>query len=95
VIVDFYDKLKGVTAGYASLNYDFLDYRPSDVVRLDIFVADEPLEALATLLHESEAYRRGKEIVETLQKEIPRQQFVEGSFLELLFCPLPKAPREK
>lgn len=76
VIVDFYDKLKGVTAGYASLNYDFLDYRPSEVVRLDILVADEPLEALATLLHESEAYRRGKEIVETLAEEIPRQQFV-------------------
>lgn len=76
VIVDFYDKLKGVTAGYASLNYDFLDYRPSQVVRLDILVAEEPLEALATLLHESEAYRRGKDIVETLKEELPRQQFV-------------------
>ncbi len=76
VIVDFYDKLKGVTAGYASMNYDFLDYRASDVVRLDIYVADEPLEALATLLHTSEAQRRGKEIVETLKEELPRQQFV-------------------
>jgi GTP-binding protein LepA len=76
VIVDFYDKLKGVTAGYASLNYDFLDYRSSHVVKLDILVADEPMEAFATLLHESEAYRRGKEIVETLAEEIPRQQFV-------------------
>ncbi len=76
VIVDFYDKLKGVTAGYASLNYEFNDYRPSQVVRLNILVADEPVEALATLLHESEAYRRGKEIVETLKEELPRQQFV-------------------
>jgi GTP-binding protein LepA len=76
VIVDFYDKLKGVTAGYASLNYEFNGYRDSQVVRLDIFVADEPVEALATLLHESEAYRRGKEIVETLKEELPRQQFV-------------------
>ncbi len=76
VIVDFYDKLKGVTAGYASLNYEFSGYRPSDVVRLTILVAEEPVEALATLLHESEAYRRGKEIVETLKEELPRQQFV-------------------
>lgn len=76
VIVDFYDKLKGVTAGYASLNYEFSGYRASDVVRLSILVAEEPVEALATLLHESEAYRRGKEIVETLKEELPRQQFV-------------------
>ncbi len=76
VIVDFYDKLKGVSAGYASLNYEFTGYRPSQIVRLTILVADEPVEALATLLHESEAYRRGKEIVETLKEELPRQQFV-------------------
>jgi len=76
VIVDFYDKLKGVTAGYASLNYDFMDYRDSDVVKLTINVADEPVEALATLLHTTEAQRRGKEIVETLKEELPRQQFV-------------------
>ncbi len=76
VIVDFYDKLKGVTAGYASLNYDLMDYRPSDVVCLNILVAEEQVEALSTLLHESEAYRRGKEIIETLKEELPRQQFV-------------------
>ena len=76
VIVDFYDKLKGVTAGYASMNYEFMDYRPSEVVRLTILVADEPVEALSTLLHESEAYGRGKQIVETLKEELPRQQFV-------------------
>ncbi len=76
VIVDFYDKLKGVTAGYASLNYEFFGYRPSEVVCLTILVAEEPVEALATLLHESEAYRRGKEIVETLKEELPNQQFV-------------------
>ena len=75
VIVDFHDKLKGVTAGYASLNYEFKDYRASDIVRLDIHVAEEPSEALATLLHESEAYRRGKEIVEVLKEELPRAQF--------------------
>ncbi len=75
VIVDFYDKLKGCTAGYASLNYEFQGYRPSDVVKLVIYVAEEPVEALATLLHESEAYRRGKDIVETLKEELPREQF--------------------
>ncbi|MSR85730.1 elongation factor 4, partial [Candidatus Uhrbacteria bacterium] len=76
VIVDFYDKLKGVTAGYASMNYEFLDYQLAQIVRLDILVAEESVEALATLLHESEAYRRGKEIVETLKEELPKQQFV-------------------
>ncbi len=76
VIVDFYDKLKGVTAGYASLNYEFFGYRASELVCLTILVAEEPVEALATLLHESEAYRRGKEIVETLKEELPNQQFV-------------------
>ncbi|MCA9384270.1 MAG: translation elongation factor 4 [Candidatus Magasanikbacteria bacterium] len=75
VIVDFHDKLKGVTAGYASMNYEFKEYRPSEIVRLDIHVAEEPSEALATLLHESEAYRRGKEIVEVLKEELPRAQF--------------------
>jgi len=75
VIVDFYDKLKGVTAGYASLNYDFMDYRDSDVAKLTILVADEPVEALSTLLHSSEAHRRGKEIVEILKDELPRAQF--------------------
>ncbi len=76
VIVDFYDKLKGVTAGYASLNYELYNYRPSEIVRLTIMVAEEPVEALSTLLHESEAYKRGKEIVEVLKEELPRQQFV-------------------
>ncbi len=76
VIVDFYDKLKGATAGYASLNYEFDGYRPSSVVKLTILVADEPVEALATLLHETEAERRGREIIETLKEALPRQQFV-------------------
>ncbi|HEU0050936.1 MAG TPA: elongation factor 4, partial [Patescibacteria group bacterium] len=76
VIVDFYDKLKGVSAGYASLNYEFSEYRPSDIVRLNILVADESVEALSTLLHSSEAARRGREIVETLKEELPRQQFI-------------------
>jgi len=76
VIVDFHDRLKSATAGYASLNYEFIGYRPAPIVRLDILVAEEPVAAFATLIHESEAYRRGKEIVEVLKDTLPRQQFV-------------------
>jgi GTP-binding protein LepA len=75
VIVDFYDKLKSATAGYASLNYDFNGFRASDVIRLDIHVAEEKVEALATLLHVTEADRRGREIIATLKEELPREQF--------------------
>ena len=76
VIVDFYDKLKGVTAGYASMNYEFVDYRESKIVKLTILIAEEPVEALSILLHTSEAYAHGKRIVETLKQHLPRQQFV-------------------
>jgi GTP-binding protein LepA len=76
VIVDFHDKLKSATAGYASLNYEFAEFRPSDIIRLDILVAEEPVAAFATLIHESEAYRYGKYVVETLKESLPRQQFV-------------------
>ncbi len=76
VIVDFHDKLKSVSAGYASLSYELIGYRPAPIVRLDIVVAEEQLAAFATLIHETEAYRRGKEIVETLKEVLPRQQFV-------------------
>ncbi len=76
VIVDFHDKLKSATAGYASLNYEFLDFKPASIIRLDILVAEEVVAALATLIHESEAYRYGKYVVETLKESLPRQQFV-------------------
>ena len=67
VIVDFYDKLKSVTQGYASLNYEFTGYRSADIVRLDIHVAEELVPALSALLHRSEAEGRGRQIVETLR----------------------------
>lgn len=76
VIIDFYDKLKSFTQGYASLNYEFLAYRPAEIVLLDILVADERVPSLSVLLHESEAQVRGREIVETLKETLPRQQFV-------------------
>ncbi len=76
LLVDFYDKLKSVSSGYASLNYDFLGYEPADVVRLDILVADEKVEALSSLVYRDEAYHVGKKIVESLKETLPRQQFV-------------------
>lgn len=76
VIIDFYDKLKSVTQGYASLNYEFLDYRPGKIVRLDVLVAEERVPSLSVLLHESESQIRGREIVETLKETLDRQQFV-------------------
>ena len=76
LITDFYDKLKTVTSGYASLNYDFKDYRKTDVVKLDILIAEEPVEALSTLVWRDEAFRVGKKIVKSLKETLPRQQFV-------------------
>lgn len=76
VIVDFYDKLKSATQGYASLNYEFLEFRLGDVVRLDILIAEERVASLSSLVHKSEAEIRGREIVETLKESLPRQNFV-------------------
>ena len=76
ILTDFYDKIKSVSAGYASINYDYLDYRPADVVKLDIMVAEEPVEALATIVYRDDAFREGKEIVEILKDTLPRQMFV-------------------
>lgn len=76
VIVDFYDRLKSATQGYASLNYEVAEFRPTKIVRLDILVAEDAVPSLATLIHESEAQRRGREIVETLKETLNRQQFV-------------------
>lgn len=76
VIIDFYDRLKSATQGYASLNYELRDYRPADIVLLDIYVAEEKVPSLSTLLHESEAQSRGRDIVETLKETLAREQFV-------------------
>ncbi len=76
LITDFYDKLKTVTSGYASLNYEFKDYRDANVVKLDILIAEEPVEALASLVWRDEAFRVGKKIVESLKETLPRQQFM-------------------
>jgi GTP-binding protein LepA len=75
ILVDFYDKLKSVSSGYASLNYEFMEYRQADVVRMDILVAEEPVEALAVIVYEDEAQRIGRKICEKLKDTLERQQF--------------------
>jgi GTP-binding protein LepA len=75
VIFDFYDKLKSISRGYASLDYDFLDYRESQLVRLDILLNNEPVDALSTIVHREKAYEWGKKLCGRLRKLIPRQMF--------------------
>ena len=76
LITDFYDKLKTVTSGYGSLNYELKRYEKADVVKLDILIADDPVEALAVLVWRDEAFRVGKKIVKSLKETLPRKQFV-------------------
>ena len=75
ILLDFYDKLKSVTAGYASLAYDFLAYRRCEVERMDILVAGEPVEALANIVYQDEAHRAGRTVVDNLKEVLPRQLF--------------------
>jgi GTP-binding protein LepA len=75
ILVDFYDQVKSVSSGYASLNYEFLEYKKCEVVRLDLMVADGVVEALASIVYKDEAYRRGRVVVDKLKKILPRQMF--------------------
>ena len=75
IIIDFYDKLKSGTRGYASMDYDFAGYRASQLVKLDVLVAKQPVDALAMIVHEDDAYHRGQKLVTQLRKLIPRQMF--------------------
>jgi GTP-binding protein LepA len=76
LIVDFYDRLKSVTQGYASLDYQFDEYRADDLVKLDVLVNQEPVDALAMIVHRDDAYNKGQRLVTKLKDLIPRQQFV-------------------
>lgn len=76
LIVDFFDHLKSRTRGYASLDYQFLEYRPDVLVKLEILVNEEPVDALATIVHKDEAYHKGQAIISKLKDIIPRQLFV-------------------
>ncbi|MBP6471923.1 MAG: translation elongation factor 4 [Chloroflexi bacterium] len=75
MIVNFYDRLKSATRGYASMDYDFAGYRPSKLVKLDVLVNKQAVDALAMIVHEDDAYHRGQRLVTQLKKEIPRQMF--------------------
>ena len=76
ILTDFYDKIKSVSSGYASINYEFLNYQEAKVIKMDILVAEEQVESLATIVYEDDAFRRGKEIVKTLKENLPKQMFV-------------------
>ena len=76
IIIDFYDKLKSVTQGYASLDYQFDAYRAGDLVKVEVLVNDDRVDALAMICHRGDAYHRGQRLVSRLKELIPRQMFV-------------------
>jgi GTP-binding protein LepA len=75
VVFDFYDRLKSMSRGYASLDYDFLDFRPEALVKLDVRINAEVVDALSIIVHRDKAYERGRALCEKMRQLIPRQMF--------------------
>jgi len=75
VLIDFYDRIKSLTSGYGSLNYDFIGYRSAKLVKLDILINGDPVDALSTIVIREKAYERGREMAQKLKEVIPRQLF--------------------
>lgn len=75
VVVDFYPRLKSLSQGYASMDYEFIGYQPAELVRLDILINRQPVDSLSLIVHRSKAYVIGRKLVKRLREAIPRQQF--------------------
>lgn len=75
IIIDFYDRLKSATKGYATMNYEFKKYHPADLIKLDVYINNEKVEALSRVIHRDKSYYLGKEVVEKLKKLIPKHMF--------------------